>query len=185
MPRTTHRSFLPATTSITIQRRPEAYGPAASRTVCKSRRPNRRNYRKKDAVSAIQRSENACKPKLRKKAGTGEFPAWTVPARERLPNRRASETFDFEVEGLRYHATVSRFADGRIGEIFIGNPKVGSQSDANATDAAVAASLALQHGCTLDVLRGALLRGMRGRATTPLGLALDLAVQREDKARQS
>jgi hypothetical protein len=133
----------------------------------------------------IQRSENACKPKLRKKAGTGEFPAWTVPARERLPNRRASETFDFEVEGLRYHATVSRFADGRIGEIFIGNPKVGSQSDANATDAAVAASLALQHGCTLDVLRGALLRGMRGRATTPLGLALDLAVQREDKARQS
>ena len=97
--------------------------------------------------------------------------------RERLPNRRASETFDFQVEGLRYCATVSHFADGRIGEIFIGNHKVGSQCDTNVRDAALAASLALQHGCRLDVLRGALLRDMRGRATTPLGVALDLLTE--------
>ena len=99
--------------------------------------------------------------------------------RSRLPSRRASETFNFEVEGLHYCATVSRFADGRIGEIFLSNHKVGSQCDANARDAAVAASLALQHGCTLDVLRGALLRDMRGMAATPLGVALDLVAERE------
>jgi hypothetical protein len=98
--------------------------------------------------------------------------------RERLPNRRASETFDFQVEGLRYCATVSHFADGRIGEIFIGNHKVGSQCDTNVRDAALAASLALQHGCPLDVLRGALLRDVRGKAATPLGVALDLVAER-------
>jgi hypothetical protein len=126
----------------------------------------------------IQRAGNARKPKVRKKAGRGNTPL-TVLARERLPNRRASETFVFQVEGLCYCATVSRYADGRVGEIFIGNHRVGSQSDASATDAAVAASLALQHGCTLKVLRGALLRDVRGRATTPLGVALDLVAERE------
>ena len=94
--------------------------------------------------------------------------------RERLPNRRANTVFDFEVGGLRYTATLSHFSDGRIAEIFLQNHKPGSQSDTTARDAAVAASLALQHGCKIDVLRGALLRDMRGRATTPLGIALDL-----------
>jgi len=99
--------------------------------------------------------------------------------RERLPNRRANTVFDFEVGGLRYTATLSRFSDGRIAEIFLQNHKVGSQSDTTARDAALAASLALQHGCTLDVLRRALLRDVRGRATTPLGVALDLVAERE------
>ncbi|HEX9324144.1 MAG TPA: hypothetical protein VF913_18800 [Xanthobacteraceae bacterium] len=39
--------------------------------------------------------------------------------REPLPNRRASETFNLEVYGLRYTCTVSRFSDGRIAEIFL------------------------------------------------------------------
>jgi hypothetical protein len=38
--------------------------------------------------------------------------------RQRLGNRRMCESFDFECGGLRYHATVSRFASGEIGEIF-------------------------------------------------------------------
>jgi hypothetical protein len=125
----------------------------------------------------IQRAGSTRKAKLRKKGRSNT--SQTVLARERLPNRRASETFNFEVEGLRYCATFSRFADGRIGEIFVANYKVGSQSDTNARDAALAASLALQHGCTLDVLRGALLRDLRGRATTPLGMALDLISERK------
>ena len=41
-----------------------------------------------------------------------------MTSRQRLPNRRASLTFGFEVGGLRYTATVSRFADGRLGEVF-------------------------------------------------------------------
>jgi hypothetical protein len=31
--------------------------------------------------------------------------------------------------------------------------------------------------CTLDVLRGALLRDVRGKAATPLGVALDLLTE--------
>jgi hypothetical protein len=93
--------------------------------------------------------------------------------RLRLPNRRLAETFDIEVAGLRYTCSVGRFPDGRIGEVFLQNHKPGSQSDSNARDAAVAASLALQHGCPLDVLRRALLRDSQGHASTPLGAALD------------
>jgi hypothetical protein len=47
--------------------------------------------------------------------------------RERLPNRRASEIFSFELEGLRFTASVSRFPDGRIGELFVNNHKAGNQ----------------------------------------------------------
>ena len=94
--------------------------------------------------------------------------------RQRLPNRRASTSFEFVLGTLRYTATVSRFADGRIGEVFLQNHKPGSQSDSNARDAAVAASLALQFGCPLETLQRALLRDSQGRPSTPLGAALDI-----------
>ena len=71
----------------------------------------------------IQRAGSTRKAKLRKKGRSNT--SQTVLARERLPNRRASETFNFEVDGLRYSATVSRFADGLIGEIFVGNHRFG------------------------------------------------------------
>ena len=94
--------------------------------------------------------------------------------RERLPARRGSTTFDFEVAGLHYTASFSRFSDGRIAEIFLSNTKPSSQSDANARDAAVAASLALQFGCPLATLQRAVLRDENGNASTPLGAAIDL-----------
>ena len=94
--------------------------------------------------------------------------------RERLSNRRASTSFTFECGGLRYHATISHLDDGRIGEVFISNTKPSSQSDVNARDAGVAASLAFQFGCPLDVLRKALLRDSQGNPSSPLGAALDL-----------
>jgi ribonucleoside-diphosphate reductase alpha chain len=62
--------------------------------------------------------------------------------RQRLADRRPSETFDLEVGGLRYTATISRFPDGTVGEIFLQNHKPASQSDSNARDSAIAASLA-------------------------------------------
>jgi ribonucleoside-diphosphate reductase alpha chain len=95
-------------------------------------------------------------------------------SRERLPNRRASITFELELHGLRYTATISSFSDGRVAEIFLQNHKPGSQSDANARDAAVAASPALQFGCPLQVLQRAALRDAQGRPSTPLGAALDV-----------
>jgi len=94
-------------------------------------------------------------------------------SRQRLPDRRLAESFDIEVAGLFYKCKVSRFADGQIGEVFLQSHKPGNQSDANARDAAVAASLALQFGCPLKTLRRALLRDPMGRPSTPLGAAID------------
>ena len=101
-----------------------------------------------------------------------------MTARERLPNRRASETFTFECNGLIYLATISRFQDGRLAEIFVSNAKVGSHSDAAAKDAAVVCSIGLQHG-PLETIRHALLRDAQGRASSPLGAALDFVAKQE------
>ena len=59
------------------------------------------------------------------------------------------------LNGLRFTASFSCFPDGRAAEIFLQNHKPGSQSDAHARDAAVSASLALQHGYPLDTLQEA------------------------------
>ena len=100
------------------------------------------------------------------------------PIRKRLPNRRTSVSFSFEISGLRYSCTFSRFASSNeVAELFLQNTKPSSQSDINARDSAVAASLALQYGCPLDVLRGAVLRNAHGEASSPLGAALDLISQ--------
>jgi hypothetical protein len=50
-------------------------------------------------------------------------------ARNRLPDRRASETFSFTCAGLAYAATVRRHSDGKIAEVFISNHKSGSHAD--------------------------------------------------------
>jgi hypothetical protein len=94
--------------------------------------------------------------------------------RRRLQNRRACETFSFECNGLTYSASIGRFSDGRLAEIFLSNSKAGSHSDSAAKDSAVVASLALQHGVPLETIRRALLRDSHGRASSPLGAALDL-----------
>ena len=58
----------------------------------------------------------------------------SAPHRNRLAQRRLAETFEIEVSGLRYTATVGRLPDGRVAEVFLQNHKPGSQSDANATE---------------------------------------------------
>jgi ribonucleoside-diphosphate reductase alpha chain len=97
-------------------------------------------------------------------------------ARNRLPNRRSSVTFDFECNALAYSATISRYPNGDLAEIFVSNSKAGSHSDSAAKDSAVICSLALQHGVPLDTIRKALLRDPRGAASSPLGAALDAIV---------
>jgi ribonucleoside-diphosphate reductase alpha chain len=97
-----------------------------------------------------------------------------MTARERLANRRASETFNLTANGLSYRATVSRFDDGRIAEIFLSNHKTGSHADTAAKDSAVVCSIALQFGVPLETIRRALMRDSRGRPNGPLGIALDL-----------
>ena len=93
--------------------------------------------------------------------------------RRRLPNRRASENFDLESQDLRFTCTASRFADGTLAEIFLTNHRAGSQAGINAQDAAVVASIALQFGVPLEVIRRALMRDSQGRASGPLAEALD------------
>ena len=102
-----------------------------------------------------------------------------MSARHQLANRRASENFTFELNGLRFTATVSRFADGRISELFLNNHKAGNQSDTNACDSAIILSLAAQHGADLDVIRKALCRDGEGRALGPVGRALDILAERD------
>jgi hypothetical protein len=94
--------------------------------------------------------------------------------RQRLANRRYSESFDLEVGGLRYTATFSRYPDGRISELFLSNHKSNSQSDTNARDSAITFSIAVQHGADPEVIRRALCRDSHGRASGPLGAALDI-----------
>ena len=96
--------------------------------------------------------------------------------RERLFNRRACETFTFGWNDMAFVATISRFGDGRIAEIFLNSGKVGSDADAAARDSAVVCSLALQFGAPLETIRRALLRDAHGVAASPLGRALDLFV---------
>jgi hypothetical protein len=87
--------------------------------------------------------------------------------RARLPNRRPAEKFDFEHDGRKWTATIGRFPDGRVAEIFIHTPKVSAIGEL-AAEAAIVASLALQSGCPLEIIRHAL----DGRDAGPLGAAL-------------
>src|SRR5947208_7736273 len=94
--------------------------------------------------------------------------------RVRLPDRRATETFSIECAGLAYLATISRFPEGRLGEIFLTNHKAGSAADTAARDSAIVCSIALQFGADVETIRKALCRDAAGRASGPLGVALDM-----------
>jgi ribonucleoside-diphosphate reductase alpha chain len=95
-------------------------------------------------------------------------------SRQRLADRRASETFSLECAGLSYIATVSRFDDGRLAEVFLSNHKAGSQADTAARDSAIVCSIALQFGADIETIRKALCRDSRGDASGPLGAALGM-----------
>jgi hypothetical protein len=71
-----------------------------------------------------------------------------------------------------------------LGEIFVSNHRADSHADAFARDSAILASICLQFGCALDVLRKALLRDPHGNASTPIGVALDLLGSGHDRLRR-
>jgi hypothetical protein len=96
--------------------------------------------------------------------------------RSPLPGRRASTVLDFEHRGLRFTCSFSRDADGRVAEVFLQNHKNDSGADVVCRDGGVITSLALQHGCPLEALTGAILRNPDGAAASPIGAALDLVV---------
>ena len=97
-------------------------------------------------------------------------------SRKRLPNRRASTTFDVEHVGLRYKATISRFPDGELAELFVSNHKSGNASDVAARDAGILVSLCLQHGCSAETIARALSRNSDGSASGVIGAVLDKVI---------
>jgi hypothetical protein len=80
-----------------------------------------------------------------------------MSTRNRMPNRRGAESFELEVDGLRYIATVGCFSDGTP-----------------ARDCGIVLSIALQHGADLETIQRALCRDSQSRASGPLGAALDV-----------
>jgi hypothetical protein len=106
----------------------------------------------------------------------------TAPVfRRRLANRRPHWLYRFESGGQFYTGGIGRFDDGRIAEIFINGAKVGSTAEANAQDAAIAASLAVQHGCPLETIHHALAR--TGGSGGPLAALLDEVERQSEDAR--
>ena len=93
--------------------------------------------------------------------------------RTRLANRRPQRNLRLDWLGMKFVATIAKFDNGNLAEIFLSNGRVNSHADTAARDYAVVASLALQHGVPAETLRRALLRDSQGRASGPLGLALD------------
>jgi hypothetical protein len=99
--------------------------------------------------------------------------------RERLSNRRASLLFDFESMDMRFTASVSRYSDSRIAELFIDNHKAGSVVGTLVRDLAIVFSFAVQHGADAEAIRRALCRDSQGRPLGPLSAALDLLANAE------
>jgi ribonucleoside-diphosphate reductase alpha chain len=74
---------------------------------------------------------------------------------------------------MNFTATIACFDTCELAELFLSNGRADSNADTAAREAAIAASLALQFGCPLEVLRSALLRDSHGRASGVLSTALD------------
>lgn len=97
-----------------------------------------------------------------------------MSGREKLPNRRSSEIFDFQAMGLKFTGSVSRYPDGRIAEVFLDNHKAGSAIGTLVRDMAIVFSFAVQHGADAEEIRKALCRDSDGHPLGPLGAALDI-----------
>ncbi len=116
--------------------------------------------------------------------------------RRRLPNRRPAVTETIEVEGHKVEVTVGFEPEsGAVREVFLVAGKEGSMLDSLLADAAVAISVALQHGVHPAALAksvGRLPNGsiapadldqpQSGRVpASPIGAALDLVSDFERK----
>jgi hypothetical protein len=94
--------------------------------------------------------------------------------RKRPSNGRQHESFTFTHAGMRDTAGIGRFEDGRIAEVFLNGAKCGNDADTAAKDAAIVASLVLQHGVPRDVISRSLTRDRNGSAIGPICAVLDV-----------
>jgi hypothetical protein len=94
--------------------------------------------------------------------------------RRRPPNRREHEAIAFTFRGHEYTAGVGRFVDGALAELFLDCAKVSTPLAADARDAAVCLSLALQYGVPVVAIREAVSREADGSPAGIIGATLDL-----------
>lgn len=97
--------------------------------------------------------------------------------RHRLPDRREADTFQLAHAGVFFTVTVGRYADGRPAEVFVDGLKVGTDMRESVRDAALAVSIALQHGCPLATLVRAVARDGDGRPLSVVGAVIDAMAQ--------
>lgn len=93
--------------------------------------------------------------------------------RTRLPNRRPNETQVFDRDGIKITLTIGYKPGGDIGEVFLNADRADSMIDVLMSDAAIIASIALQHGVPLQQIAHALKRDKFGIASSPIGAAID------------
>ena len=96
--------------------------------------------------------------------------------RAHLPNRRHGVAFEVEHEGHRFHVCLGAYEDGGVGELFItpmGKAGKGSAVEALARDVAIIASIAIQFGVSMDLMRRAVTRDEAGRPSTLVGAVFD------------
>ncbi len=121
----------------------------------------------------------------------------TLPARQRLPNRRLCHTEALQIAGQVFTATVGFDPkDDSPRELFLTAGKEGSLLNAMLADAAVVISVALQHGVPGEALARSVGRLPAGPVTpaeldnaperkvpaSPIGAALDLITGFENEA---
>jgi hypothetical protein len=95
--------------------------------------------------------------------------------REPMAHRRIAISTTIKSDGHRLDLTAGFYPDGRLGEIFLNADRANSLLDFLMSDSAILASLALQFGAPLDVLRHAMKRDTADKASSPIGEALDVA----------
>lgn len=91
-----------------------------------------------------------------------------------LPQRRLCLRFDLNYGSIDYAVSVGLGRDMRVAEVFISSHRrVGMEMSAIARDAAVVISLALQHGCALETIAGAVTRDTTGAPSSLAGAVVD------------
>lgn len=103
----------------------------------------------------------------------------TVTTRKKLPARRKSEVIELSHvlsngNSQQYFASVGRYADGSIGEIFLDMGRQSNEVANLARDAALILSIALQYGVPIEEMRASAGRSESGNPHSVIGTALDL-----------
>lgn len=94
--------------------------------------------------------------------------------RQRLPNRRACDTYEFMRGKLAYAVSYGRAPEGGpIQELFINAGKSGTDVESVMCDASTVISVALQHGITPQELAHSITRNPDGTPASPIGQILD------------